>query len=55
MFLWRSLTPAAIAHAAAALTRAKPAAASAPAKAPAGKAQPANVPTDPARQGIAKS
>lgn len=53
MFLWRSLTPAAIAHAAAVLTRAKPASASA--KVPAGKAQPANVPTDPARQGIAKS
>lgn len=55
MFLWRSLTPAAIAHAAAVLTRAKPAAASGSTQAPAGKTQPANVPTDPAREGIAKS
>lgn len=49
MFLWRSLTPAAVASVAAALTRAKPAATA--------KAEPAtskDVPASPA-EGIAKN
>lgn len=54
MFLWRSLTPAAIANAAAVLTRTKPAAPAASA-APASGAAPANTPVDLSRQGIAKS